>query len=76
MRGQTADDRFKHRYRKMKNRSLKVCYVPATSVGLLRLLFFFFFMQLLTMLMKQTRQVGHAIKQSILLRCLWIQDFV
>jgi hypothetical protein len=54
-------------HRKMKNRLLKVCYVPATRAGLPRLLFFFFIMRLLTVLMKQTRQAGHAIKQSIYL---------
>jgi hypothetical protein len=31
-----------HRYRKTKNRLLKVCYVPATSARLPRVLFFFF----------------------------------
>jgi hypothetical protein len=59
-----------HRYRKMKNRLLKVCYVPATSTGLPRLLFSSFFMRPLTVVMKQTRQAGCAIKQSILLKCL------
>jgi hypothetical protein len=52
-----------HRYQKMKNRLLKVCYVPGTNARIPRLLF----MQPLTVLMKQTRQVGCAIKQSILL---------
>jgi hypothetical protein len=33
----------------------------------------FFFMQPLTELMKHTRQVGRVVKQSILLRCLWIK---
>ncbi len=56
----------------LQNRLLKVCYVPATSAGLPRLSFFFFLFLLrpLTVLMKQTRQVVRAIKQSILLRCL------
>ena len=31
-----------HRYRKMKNRLLKFCYVPATSTARNRLLFFYF----------------------------------
>jgi hypothetical protein len=53
----------------LKNRLLKVWYVPATSAGLNRLLFF---LQPLTVLMKQARQAVHAIKQSILLRCLWL----
>jgi hypothetical protein len=57
-----------HRYQKTKNRFLKVFYVPATSTGLPKLLFL---MQPLTVPMKQTRQAGHAIKQSKLLRCLW-----
>jgi hypothetical protein len=59
----------------LQNRLLKVCYVPATSTSLkrLHLLFFFFFgLQPLTVLMKQTRQAVHAIKQSILLRRLWV----
>jgi len=60
-----------HRYRKTKNRLLKVCYVPATSARLPRVLFSFL-MWPLTVLMKQTRQVRHAIEQSILLRCLWL----
>ncbi len=33
--------------------------------------FFLFLIRLLTVLKKQTRQVGCAIKQCILLRCLW-----
>ncbi len=52
----------------LQNRLLKVCYVPAASASLNRLLFL---LQLLTVLMKQTRQAVLAIKQSILLRCLW-----
>ncbi len=28
----------------------------------------------LTVLMKQTRQAVHAVKQSILLRCLWLEE--
>jgi hypothetical protein len=44
---------------KRKNRLLKVCYVPATSARLQRLLFL---LQPLTVLMKQTRQAVHAIK--------------
>ncbi len=47
-------------------RLLKVCYVPATSARLPRLLF------AITVLIKQTRQTVRAIKQSILLRCLWL----
>jgi hypothetical protein len=54
----------------LQNRLLNVCYVPTTSASLNRLLFFFL-LQLLTVLMKQTRQVVHTIKQSMLLRCLW-----
>jgi hypothetical protein len=53
---------------KVKNRLLKVCYVPIISAGLPRLLFL---VRPLTELMKQTRQAVHAIKQSILLKCLW-----
>ncbi len=55
---------------RLQNRLLKVCYVPATTAGLNTLLFL---LLLLTVLMKQTRQAVHAIKQSILLRCLWFQ---
>ena len=33
-------DSDKHRYQKAKNRSLKCCYVPATSAAQNRLLFF------------------------------------
>jgi len=42
--------------------------MPATSIGLSKLLFLWW---PLTELMKQTRQVVCAFKQSILLRCLW-----
>ncbi len=56
----------------LQNRLLKVCYMPATSTGLNRLLFL---LQTLTVLMKQTRQVVRAIKYSILLRCIWLQHF-
>jgi hypothetical protein len=56
----------------VQNRLLKVCYVPATSAGLNRLLYFFFFLWWqLTVLMKQTRQAVCAVKQTILLRCVW-----
>ncbi len=54
-----------------KYRLLKFCYVPATSAACNRLLFFLFLLRLLTVLMKQTRQVVRTIKQSIFLRCLW-----
>jgi hypothetical protein len=52
----------------LQNRLLKVCYVPATSTRLPRLLFL---LLPLTVLIKQTRQAIHTIRQSILLRCLW-----
>ena len=48
-----------------KNRLLKVCYVPATSAHLPRLLFIYFLLQQLTILMKQTKQVVHTLNQSI-----------
>jgi hypothetical protein len=54
----------------LQNRSLKVCYVPATSASLPKLLFL---LRPLAVLMKQTRQAVRAIKQSILLRCLWLR---
>ncbi len=53
----------------LQNRLLKVCYEPATSPGLPRLLLFLLWP--LQVLMIQTRQAVHAIEQSILLRCLW-----
>ncbi len=43
------------------------CYVPATSAAHNRLLFFSFLLQPFTVLMKQTRQAIHAVKQSIFL---------
>jgi hypothetical protein len=46
--------------------------MPATRAGLPRL----FFMRPLTVLMKQTRQAGRTIKQSILLGCLWAESTV
>ncbi len=46
--------------------------MPATSAGLPRLLVFL--RRALTVLMKQTRQAVRAIKQSILLTCLWIEE--
>ncbi len=55
----------------LQNRLLKACYVPATGASLPRLLFIYFLLWPLTVLMKQTRQAVHAVKQSILLRCLW-----
>ena len=55
-----------HRYRKSLNRLLKVCYVPATSADLIAF-FFSFLLRPLTVLMKQTRQPVHAVKQSIYL---------
>ncbi len=51
----------------LQNRLLKVCYVPATSAGLNRLLFF---LHPITVLMKQARHAVTAIGQSIVLRCL------
>jgi hypothetical protein len=52
----------------LQNRLLKVCHVPATSNRLPGLLFL---LRLLTVLIKQTRQAVCAVKQSILLGCLW-----
>jgi hypothetical protein len=58
-----------HRYRKSQNRLLKVCCVPATNAGLPRVSFFFSFLFLLQwpfiVLIKQTRQAVHIVKQSI-----------
>ncbi len=55
----------------LQNRLLKFCYVPATRAGLPRVSFFFSFLFLLlwplTVLMKQTRQMVCAVKQSIFL---------
>ncbi len=47
--------------------------MPATSTGLPR---FHFLLQPLTVLIKQTRQAVCAIKQSILLRCLWLKVLI
>jgi hypothetical protein len=55
-----------HRYRKSLFRLLKVCYVPTTSAVLIAF-FSSFLMRQLTVLMKQTRQLVHAVKQSIYL---------
>ena len=63
-------EHISHRYLSLQNRLLKVCYVPATIASLNRLLFL---LRPLTVLMKQTRQAVHAVKQSILLRCLWLK---
>jgi hypothetical protein len=55
----------------LQNRLLKICCVPTTSASLPRVRFFFSFLFLLqwpfTVLIKQTRQAVHAIKQSIFL---------
>ncbi len=60
-----------HRYRKSLNRLLKVCCVPATSAILIAF-FSSFLLWPLTVLMKQTRQPVHAVKQSIYLNvCDW-----
>jgi hypothetical protein len=48
----------------LQNRLLKVCYVPATSAGLPRLLFL---LRPLTVLTKQTRKAVRPVKQSVLL---------
>jgi hypothetical protein len=55
----------------LQNRLPKVCYVPVTTASLPRLLFIYFLLRPSPVLMKQTWQAVHAIKQSILLRCLW-----
>jgi hypothetical protein len=52
---------------KRKNRLLKICYVPTTSITFLA----FFLVWPLTVLMKQTWQAVRAVKLSIILRCLW-----
>ncbi len=53
-----------------KYRLLKLCCVPTTSTTSSKA-FSLFLLQQLTVLMKQTRQAVHVLKQSILLRCLW-----
>ncbi len=58
-----------HRYLK-NNRLLNFCCAPATSATSSKA-FSVFLLRPLTVLMKQTRQAVRAIKQSILLRCLW-----
>jgi hypothetical protein len=57
---------------KRKNRFLKVCYVPTTSATFLAF-FLFFLLWPLTVLMEQTRQAVRAMKQYMLLRCLWVE---
>jgi hypothetical protein len=56
-----------------QNRLLKVCYVPTISTGLpwQLLLLFFFFAAAINSTNEKTRQAVRAIKQSILIRCLW-----
>jgi hypothetical protein len=56
----------------LRNRFLKVCYVPATIASLYRLIFILFLLRPLTVLMQHTKQAVRAIKQSILLRCLCV----
>ncbi len=46
----------------LKNRLLKVCYVPTTGTSLPMLLFL---LPPLTVLMKHARQAVHAVKQSL-----------
>ncbi len=57
---------LEHIYLKSLNRLLKVCYVLATSAVLIAF-FSSFLLQPLTVLMKQTRQLVRAVKQSIYL---------
>jgi hypothetical protein len=54
----------------LQNRLLKVCYVPAASASLPRLLFL---LRPLAVLMKKTRQAVHAMKQ---LYFLDVYDFL
>ncbi len=56
-----------HRYQNYLNRLLKVCYLSATSMVLTVFFSSFFLLWPLTVLMKQTRQPVHAMKQSIYL---------
>jgi hypothetical protein len=60
-----------HRYHKSIDRLLKFCYVPATNATSSKA-FSLCLLRSLTVLMKQTRQAVCTIKQSILLRCLWL----
>jgi len=48
-----------------------MCLLLAPVLKVNRLLFLFLLLRPLTVLMKQTRQVVRAIKQSIFLRCPW-----
>jgi hypothetical protein len=45
---------------------------PLLAPVLISFFSFSFLLQLLTVIMKQTRQAVHDVKQSILLRCLWL----
>jgi hypothetical protein len=52
--------------------SFVMCQLLAPlAIGFLS--FFFFLLQSFTILMKQTRQAVRAVKQSIFLRCLWVE---
>ncbi len=58
---------LEHRYGRSPNRLLKVCYVPASSAVLIAFFSSQLLLRPLTVLMKQTRQPVHTIKQSIYL---------
>ncbi len=55
-----------HRYRKTKNRLLKVCYVPATSASLPRL-----FYAAINNTNEANKAGGTCHKAVYILRCLW-----
>jgi hypothetical protein len=50
-----------------------VCNVSNVSNVLIGFFSFLFLLRPLTVVMKQTRKVVHAIELSILLRCLWVK---
>jgi hypothetical protein len=49
----------------IKNRLLKVCYVPATTAASFKAFFLFIILRPFTVLMRHTRQAVRAIKQFI-----------
>jgi hypothetical protein len=55
--------------------SFVMCPLLALVLIVNKLLFFFFCCRQLTVLMKQTRQVVCAIKQSVFHRCLWMISY-
>ncbi len=64
-----------HRYRKAKIDCLSFVMCPLLAQPIIAF-FSFFLLWPFTVLMKQTRQAVHAIKQSIILSCLWLHCII